>query len=122
MAAHPTHYRFREDVRDLMLKYLNHKELQGLISVNTYFDHPPGFGLDHVSADIWGRGGRGSALGDALRRRAFDIVFRDPSPPRIRWIISGGGMWTPGAGWQRAPWGPVGSDAGHWHHIHITFW
>lgn len=121
MWAHPTHYNLRDDVRRLTLKYLNRPEFAGRISANTYFDHPPGWRLDATSVDYWHWNGRGWWLGSQLRRDLFRIIFNDPEPPHIRWIISGGGMWTPSGGWQNAPSGPAGSDAGHYGHIHVTY-
>lgn len=120
--AHPTHYNWREDVEQLVIKYLNHPNLKGRIWINTYRDHPPGWGLDAVSFDVWDWKGRGHALTPELRKLAFDIIFGDPTPPKIRWCISGGGLWSSGGGWE--PWNPPedGSDAGHWRHGHYTYW
>jgi hypothetical protein len=120
VAIHPTNYRLRADVRKLALKYLNHPELKGKISINTYLNHPPGWNRDTTSFDVWGWGGRGFALSPELRRKVFSIIFDDPSEPLIWWIISGGGMWTP-YGWEDAPWGPAGSDPDHIYHIHVTY-
>lgn len=120
--AHPTHYNWRGDVYDLVVKYLNHPKLKGKVWINTYHDHPPGWGLDAVSFDVWDWGGRGVSLTNALRKLVFDIIFNDPEGPKIRWLISGGALWSSAGGWE--PWDPPedGSDAGHWRHSHWTFW
>ena len=71
---------------------------------------------------MWAWTGRGFDIGHALRKQVFDIVFNDPKGPRIRWLISGGALWSSAAGWE--PWDPPedGSDPGHWRHSHWTFW
>ncbi len=119
---HPTRYTWTPGVARLVDKYLNHSALKGRISLNTYVRHPPVFGstYDLVSFDVWAWGGRGHSLTPELRKRVFEIIFNDPTPPAIAWVISGGGMWTPGYGWQG--WNPPedGSDAGHWKHSHWT--
>lgn len=117
---HPTHYDFRPDVREMIVRYLNHPRLKGKIWICTYRDHPPGWGLDAVSWDVWDWAGRGHWLTPALRKLAFDIIFNDPEGPKIWWIISGGGMWTDTGGWEDAPAGPPDSDPDHIGHIHIT--
>jgi hypothetical protein len=119
--AYPTHYKLRGDVRDLVLKYLNHSLLAGRISANTYHLHPPAIPRETTSVDFWAWWGRGGPLTDQLRRETFDILFYDSQPPYIAWVISGGGMWTPSTGWTDAPYGPVGSDPGHFNHIHVTY-
>lgn len=119
--AHPTHYRFRPDVRALVLEYLNHPKLKGKIWITTYFDHPPGWGLDAVSFDVWDWDGRGHALDPELGSIADEIIFNDPDGPRLWWRIYKGWMWNDTEGFVR--WDPPkdGSDAGHWKHGHYTF-
>jgi GH25 family lysozyme M1 (1,4-beta-N-acetylmuramidase) len=117
---HPTHYNLREDVRRLAEKYINMPQYRGRVWANTYNDHPPGMRLDAVSVDFWDWSGRAHPLADAVHAELYRTIFEDPEPPFIRWIISNGRMWTP-SGYQAAPWGPPGSDAGHFNHIHCTF-
>jgi GH25 family lysozyme M1 (1,4-beta-N-acetylmuramidase) len=117
---HPTHYRFTAGVRHLAEKYINMPKYRGKVWANTYVDHPPGWGLDAVSVDFWDWSGRGHALADAVHADLYRTIQNDPEPPLIRWSISNGWMWTPN-GFQPAPPGPPGSDAGHWKHIHVTF-
>jgi hypothetical protein len=124
--AHPTNYNWRPDVRKLVIKYLNHPRLKGKVWINTYRNHPPipdnhDGRYDAVSFDVWDWKGRGHPLTPELRKTAFDVIFKDPDPPRIRWCISGGGMWTPYYGWQVYDPPEDGSDAGHWKHCHFTF-
>lgn len=124
VAQHSTNYNWNAAVRRLVLKYLNHPALKGKISINTYLWHPPyqtgviEQRFDFVSYDVWAWGGRGHPLSPELRKSAFKIIFNDPEPPPIYWIISGGRMWIRGTGWQDAPWGPVDSDPDHIFHIH----
>lgn len=121
MAAYPTTYEWRGDVRAAALRVLEHPPLAGRISVNTYINHPPGWWADARTFDVWDVWGRGGALSTQLRKEVFEFIFNDPEPPWIAWIISGGGMWTPASGWVEAPAGPAGSDAGHYNHVHTTF-
>jgi len=121
VAAYPTTYEWRGDVRAAALRVLADDQLAGRISINTYVNHPPGWWADARTFDVWTDWGRGGALSTQLRRMVFDFIFNDPEPPFIDWIISGGGMWTPRTGWLNAPPGPAGSDAGHYNHVHVTF-
>ncbi len=117
---HPTHYDFRADVRRLAEKYINLPRFRNRVWANTYRNHPPGFNLDAVSVDFWDWDGRAHPLASSVHDELFREIFNDPEPPFIRWIISNGRMWTPN-GFQSAPHGPPGSDAGHFNHIHVTF-
>lgn len=107
--------------------------------INTYFDHPPGYGAwpvgfyDDVSFDVWGGGGgaenyagyRGKLLPLHLGNQIFTELFNAPVGPPIDWIIWQGAMWwaptSGGPGWTEAPWGPPDSDPGHYRHIHVTY-
>lgn len=119
--AHPTNYQWRDDVHRLLVKYLNAPSQRGHISINTYYDHPPGWHRDATSADFWAWPGRGSPLAYERGASLHRMIFNDLALPYIDWIIYYGRMWTRAGGWQAAPWGPPGSDAGHWQHIHVTF-
>lgn len=121
VAAHPTRYSFRSDVADVSRAILRQLGGPTVVSLNTYVDHPPGWGRDLTSVDWWGEWGRGDPLGTELRRRVFRAIFNREGAPYIAWIISGGGMWTSAGGWQDAPWGAAGSDAGHYNHVHVTY-
>lgn len=83
---------------------------------NTYRDHPPGYGLDAVSVDHWGKAGRGSPLdehtGDQV---ALHIIGMHPVRP-VRWLIWWGEMWTPTQGWT-----PDRSGYSHYDHVHVTY-
>ncbi len=51
----------------------------------------------------------------------FDVLFNDPDPPDIWWIIWNGRMWTRAQDFLDAPPGPPGSDPDHVNHIHVTY-
>ncbi len=121
VAQYPTHYNLRDDVIKLAEKYINLPRFKGKVSCNTYLLHPPAHPAEIRSVDFWGWDGRGVPLPEDLHNALFDVIFDDPSPPRIAWIISNGRMWQNGVGWGPAPGGPVGSDAGHYNHIHVTY-
>ncbi|MGH3148790.1 MAG: glycoside hydrolase family 25 protein [Rubrobacter sp.] len=114
---HPTRYQWREDVeaqiRRIYARFPN-------VHINTYVDHPEGFGRDRGSFDVWGPGGRNDDIDPDLGDRVFDFVFNDPNPPLIEWCI-----------WRRAIWDheskmfqPFGNGSkftNHEDHSHFTF-
>jgi hypothetical protein len=137
---HPTHFRWRWDVRQMVKK--TQAKWPFKTYINTYWDHPPDFQVprrwppgfyDSLSFDVWGgglvngiyQGKRGKPLDPELGDKIFAYLFNYAGLPDIDWIIYKGRMWwnqrTGGHGWQAAPWGPDDSDAGHWHHIHVTY-
>jgi hypothetical protein len=111
-------------VRDLVEKYRSEFPAT---TWNTYFWHPPYSRpyilqrYDHVSVDVWGRGGRGYALSNTAGRRVLGRMMADPTPPNLWWLIYWGRMWVAGEGWQAAPPGPPDSDPLHFKHLHATF-
>ncbi len=123
VAAHPTHYDLRSDVKRLAEKYINLPRFYKKVSANTYVGHPPGWEqYEHVSVDFWDWEGRGVPLDEELHKELAEIIFDDPSPPLIQWIITDRRMWArDGNGWRPAPAGPPDSDAPHDHHIHVSY-
>jgi GH25 family lysozyme M1 (1,4-beta-N-acetylmuramidase) len=113
---HPTRYQWREGVeaqiRRIYAMFPN-------VHINTYIDHPEGFGRDTDSFDVWGPGGRNDPIGFDLGQRVFDFVFNDPNPPLIEWCIWRRGMWTRASGITQ----PFGVDPITFHddHCHFTF-
>src|SRR5215213_3032436 len=89
-------------------------------SLNTYFDHPPGYGLDSVSVDIWGRGGRGAPLPEADGDACVSWILGQWAPEQIQWLIWWGWIWTPGGRWQVYS-GWQGAHRGADAHIHTTY-
>ena len=131
---HPTNFGWRADVARSIARV--QKKFPYKTYANTYLWHPPydppviTKRYDAMSVDYWGGGVvngkyvgyRGKDInltvdGDAV----FDAIWNDPYLPNIHWIIWNGWMWVRGSGWQRAPWGPPDSDAGHFRHIHVTY-
>jgi hypothetical protein len=116
---HPDRYTWAPLVDDYIRRILG--TWQGRVWANTYVDHPPGFGRDDVSVDFWDYAGRAVSLDSTIGKEILDWIFKDQNPPWINWCIYQGWIWTDGVGWQEYwdtdPW----SDAGHWHHLHITF-
>jgi predicted chitinase len=125
--AHPTHYNFQDDVKKLVLKYMNLPRFKGKIWCNTYHEHPPRGGLidrlyDEVSFDVWDWKGRGHRLDPELGRELFEVILDDPSPPLIQWAIYNGRMWLKSRNdFVASPPGPPDSDPRHVNHIHVTF-
>lgn len=117
---HPTHYRFREDVKRFVVFLLNHPLLRGKIWICTYFDHPPGWGLDTVSYDLWHWLGRGYAAAMDVLKTAEKIIMNHPLSPRVRWMILDGAIWTPSRGSEVWPYTDPLSDAPHRKHGHVT--
>ena len=113
---HPTRYQWRDDVAEQIRRiYATFPN----VTINTYVDHPEGFGRDRDSFDVWGPGGRNDPIGFDLGQRVFEFVFNDPNPPLIEWCI-----------WRRAIYnapsfqaGPFGNDPFTFHddHSHWTF-
>jgi len=86
-------------------------------SWNTYIDHPPGLGLDAVSVDFWGPGGRGDNLPPEKRRQIANYLKERTGFPRWRWIINGNhGQYADGTRFT-PPGGPLWNRG----HVHITF-
>jgi GH25 family lysozyme M1 (1,4-beta-N-acetylmuramidase) len=115
---HPTRYTWRADVEEVARYLVQTYKCW----VNTYVDHPPGWGLDTTSLDIWGPGDRGDDIWNGTGDDGFYDIFNNGKPPWIRWCIRDGWIWDDYNGWREYwdtdPW----SDAGHWHHRHITFY
>src|SRR5215212_5364286 len=113
---HPTRYEWRGDVEDQIRRiYARFPD----VHINTYVDHPEGFGRDRDSFDVWGPGGRNDPVGRDRGQRVFDFVFNDPNPPLIEWCIWRRGMWTRASGITQ----PFGVDPFTFHddHCHFTF-
>jgi hypothetical protein len=126
--AHPTNYQWRQDIERLTHGIVNRDAFERRIWINTYFHHPPGNSddfwrhRDETSFDVWGFGGRGDPLPKPLGDQVFHVLFSDPNPPDIWWIIWQGRMWSRfQGGFIDAPQGPSGSDPGHFLHIHVTY-
>jgi hypothetical protein len=93
--------------------------------VNTYHHHPEsvwwdkGVSREYDSFDVWGKKGRGDPLPAHIGKQIFPIIFNDPNPPNIEWIIYNATMY----GWWN--WGGegFGEDPFSWHydHIHVTY-
>ena len=130
---HPTNFNWRADVARLVNRI--QKKFPWQTYANTYSWHPPysppliTVRYDAVSVDFWGGGRsngkyvgyRGKPIGTSLGYKVWKAIFNDRYEPNIFWIIWNGRMWVHGRGWGRAPWGPAGSDAGHYNHIHVTY-
>jgi GH25 family lysozyme M1 (1,4-beta-N-acetylmuramidase) len=88
---HPTRYEWRPDVEDQIPRVY---EAFPDVTINTYVDHPEGYGRDVDSFDVWGPGGRDDPIGFDLGQRVFDFIFNDPNPPLIEWCIWRRAMWV----------------------------
>jgi hypothetical protein len=124
--AHPTHYRWKPDVKDEVERYLNMDGFEGKIWIVTYRWHPPhdppNITRDYAaeSYDVWDWDGRGIALPSELGSRVDKAIFNDDKGLPIDWRIYKGWMWDDHRGFVR--WNPPedGSDPGHWKHGHYT--
>lgn len=113
LSRHYTHYRVGPAVRswsDIVSRHYG-------TSWNTYFDHPPGYGLDATSVDHWGKGGRGDPITERVGDQvALHIIGMHPKRP-VRWLIWWGDIWTPSDGWK-----PYSAWlGGHYDHVHVTY-
>ena len=118
---YPTNYAWRGDIEKLTAKLVNMDEFYKKIWINTYSEHPPVLPRDTTSFDVWGYGGRGDPLPVEIGKKVFDVIFDDPDPPNIWWIIYRGRMWTRAKGDGPSPPGPRDSDPEHNEHIHVTY-
>lgn len=126
-----THFDFRSDVRRSINRI--QAKFPYLTYCNTYYMHPPVFGRvwEIRSVDFWA-GGLSNGYYTGYRGKninitvpiwdVFNAAFNDPYLPNIAWIIANGYMWSRNGGWTSAPWGPAGSDAGHYAHCHISYY
>jgi predicted chitinase len=117
---HPSRYRWREDVADLI------RELYRLfgsdrIHINTYHDHPEDFGRDLTSFDVWDVKGRGHAIDPELGAEITRWLYRKAGAPHIDWIIWWAQWWD--NSFPVGVWRPFGGDPFTWHkdHVHVTY-
>jgi hypothetical protein len=120
---YPTRYFFTPGVRRLAEKYINMPAFRGKVWANTYRWHPPKYEdrYEHVSVDFWDWAGRGHTLHDDLQRPLESIIWKDPDPPYILWIMSNGRIRVPGGDWEQTHYQEDGSDPNHHRHIHVTY-
>lgn len=86
------------------------------VSVNTYEDHPTGWGRSSTSVDCWSAWGRGVSIPQAVGDQVHEYLMSDDSPCEIDWIIWRGWIWSRGGGWQEY-WD---STDMHYDHVHVT--
>ena len=86
--------------------------------LNTYYDHPTGWRLDHVSIDCWDMKGRGSKLGKGIGDPIAKYLVKNASKWGVRWVIWYGRIWTPANGWKKY----TDSRDMHFDHVHVTIW
>lgn len=121
----PTRYSWpgnRDDVNTLACWLVNNYN----VSVNTYHHHPEevwlrdGVSREYDSLDVWGPDGRGDPLDYDTGQEIFGVLFNDPNPPNIDWIIWQAVMYGAWNGWNGEG---FGTDDFSWHydHIHITY-
>jgi hypothetical protein len=120
---YPTRYFFTPGVRRLAEKYINMPVFRGKVWANSYRWHPPIYEdrYEHVSVDFWDWDGRGHTLHDDLQRPLESIIWNDPDPPNILWIMSNGRIRVPPGDWEQTNYPEDGSDPNHYRHIHVTY-
>ncbi len=119
LEEHPTHYDWAPHVQaivdDVVSWYFT--------AANTYYDHPTWQGLDHVSVDFWGMGGRGDTIPWETGQAIADYVVSRAGEWGLKWIIwygyenDGPSAWD----WFTPPWDGSDDFAMHWDHVHCTF-
>jgi len=86
---------------------------------NSYYDHPPGRGLEvastdpdgtvwyieNTSIDVWGPQGRFDPIDRTVGQQVFDTLWLEPNPPNIHWIIWQGTQYGEWNNWQGEPGG-----------------
>jgi hypothetical protein len=118
MQRHPTRYTWRQDVEEMIIRILSRFPD---VRINTYVDHPEGWGLDTLSYDVWGPAGRGDPVGTDRGQKIFDYIFNDTVPPSINWAIFRGWLWSRAGGWARyGDSADTVTDSVHEKHIHVT--
>jgi hypothetical protein len=125
LARHPTRYLWRPDIEELIWELYD--KWPGLIHVNTYYDHPEGYGLQyttgnwqimHSSFDVWNPGGRGVPLGIDVHREVQQFLFYKEGLPNINWQISEGEIWVAPGPWRYF----IDDGTGlHYDHVHTTY-
>lgn len=115
---HPTHWWVRPDIIEVVEFAIE----QHGGTWNSYWDHPPGWGLDYTSVDVWGDNGRGDPIGaDRLSAVAWEL-WDMPGTPFIRWQIVNDYIYYPDGSWFwfSSDTGPA--DMAHRRHVHTTYW
>lgn len=110
---HYTHWNVRADL------YENAQAVSGRFGTtwNSYYDHPPGYNLDHRSVDFWGLNGRGDPLPEGVGDPLVAWVVGESVNITVQWLIWFGWIWTPEDGWSPYP----GWQGTHHDHVHVTF-
>jgi hypothetical protein len=110
-----TRHVWDEDVGQVVK--LIHREFP-TVRCNTYVAHPcPGW--SKRSVDVWGMGGRGHPLPDALGPMVRQFAMNLRGSPWIRHSIWKHQLWTSWGGWS--VWQPNDHD-GALRHLHLTYW
>lgn len=123
---HPTRYRWREDVADL-IRELYRRFGPDKIHINTYHEHPGreiapnAFGRDTTSFDVWDAGGRDHDLDPKLGSEITKWLYNKAGAPHIDWIIWDAKWWD--NSFPVDDWRPFGDDkfSRHEDHIHVTY-
>ena len=114
---HPSRYEWRSDVADLIRRL--YREFPN-VHVNTYVEHPEGWGWDTVSFDVWGERGRNDPIGLDRGDKVFRFLFNDPNPPDIEWCIWRRKIYARANNYRPEP---FGTETFSWHedHPHFTY-
>ena len=123
---HPTRYRWREDVADL-IREIYRRFGPDKIHVNTYHEHPGreiapnAFGRDTTSFDVWDAKGRGHAIDPDLGSEITRWLYNKDGAPHIDWIIWNKKWWD--NSFPVDDWRPFGEDEFSFHmdHPHVTY-
>jgi predicted chitinase len=123
---HPTRYRWREDIADL-IREIYRRFGPDKIHINTYHEHPGreiapnAFGRDTTSFDVWDAGGRDHDLDPKLGSEITRWLYNKAGDPQIDWIIWDAKWWD--NSFLVDDWRPFGDDkfSRHEDHIHVTY-
>lgn len=107
-----THYNWAPRTRRLVNAIIKRWKTR----LNTYYDHPTGWRLDHVSIDCWDMKGRGYKLAKAIGDKITKYLLTNSSKWGVRWVIWYGRIWTPANGWKKY----TDSRDMHYDHVHVT--
>jgi hypothetical protein len=95
--------------------------------VNTYHHHPEsvwlekGVSREFDSFDVWGPGGRSDPIDPAIGDQIFNLLFYDPNPPNIEWIIWREVMYGAWNAWRGEYFGDGSEFMAHMDHLHGTY-
>jgi len=131
----PTRYVWRPDVEKLARWLVDNFN----VSCNSYHENPIAMGfagdpvastdpdgrvwyIENTSLNVWGPQGRFDPIDPTVGQQVFNVLFNDPNPPNIRFIIWQGTQYGAWNNWEGEWFGEGDPFRSHNDHIHVTYW